>query len=178
MLALMSESLAPDTRSAISFTANQLFYEFAIHHHHYLAARRFRSEPLPDQDPEYQAHYASLVTSHNYAMLALTLCKVMEFHSAFRSHLRPDLREELDQINSRIARSRIIDYRNKFVGHLFDSRTKKPLDPDSIAKLWDALLGGQSEEDFRQWWWSTRKEPDLKSVGGLMVRIADSVAER
>jgi hypothetical protein len=174
----MNDFYAPDAKSAIRYTSRQLFYELAIHHHHYLTTRRFRTEAIPGQDPEYQAHYANLVTSHNYAMLALTLCKVMEFHSAFRTRLQPGLRDELDKINSRIARSHIIDYRNKFVGHLFDSRTKLPLEPETIAKLWDALLEGQSEEEFRRWWWSKSDEPDLKSVAGLMVRIADSLDER
>lgn len=174
----MDDLHKPDTKSAIRFTSRQLFYELAIHHHHYLATRRFRAEEMLGQDPEYQAHYANLVTSHNYAMLALTLCKVMEFHSAFRFELQSPFRDELDKINSRIARSRIIDYRNKFIGHLFDSETRQPLESGTIAKLWDTLLAGQSEEEFRRWWWSTRQEPDLKSVAGLMVRIADSLDKR
>jgi hypothetical protein len=149
-----------------------------MHHHNYIMARRLKDEPLPGQDPGYQAHYFRLVISHNYAMLALTLCKVMEFHAAFRSQLSNDLKEELDQINSRLAQSRILDYRNKYVGHLFDRKTRQPLPQTAILSYWEALLEGQSEEQFRAWWWSTRQEPELKSVAGLMARITDSLHER
>jgi len=174
----MSNNAAPEVRESIRFTSRQLFYEMAMHHHHYIVTRQLSGRELPGRDPADQAQYFRIVVSHNYAMLALTLCKVMEFHSAFRSYLAPDLREELDVINSRLARSRILDYRNKFVGHLFDSKTRQPLDQNAISSYWQALLEGQSEEDFRRWWWSNRQESDLKSVGGLLVRIADSVDGR
>lgn len=164
--------------ATIETVARQLFHELAMHHHHYILARRFKNQPLPGQDPAYKDHYFGLVVSHNYAMLAMTLCKVMEFHGAFRPELPTELRSELDAINSRLARSRILDYRNKYVGHLFDAKTKNPLDPAAIIGYWEALLEGQSEEEFRAWWWSTIREPELKSVAGLMVRIADSQHER
>jgi hypothetical protein len=136
-------------------------------------AREFKNRDLLGQSETNKAAYLKLLISHNYAMFVITLCKVMEFHSAFRKYLPPGIRDELDAINSRIARSRILDYRNKFVGHLFDSKTRKPLEPDAIMRYWDALLEGQTEEEFRCWWWSTIREPELTSVAGLMVRIAD-----
>jgi hypothetical protein len=174
----MGSTLNSETKASIGIISRQIFYELAMHHHHYIMAGRFRNEELPGQDPEYQAHYFRLVVSQNYGMLALTLCKVMEFHTAFRSQIVADLRDELDSVNSRLARSRILDYRNKYVGHIFDRRTKKPLHPTAILGYWEALLEGQDEEQFRAWWWSTRREPELRSVAGLMVRIADSLGER
>ena len=174
----MPNTTTSETKESLRFTSRQLFYELAMHHHHYIVTKQLTARELPGQTPADQAEYFHTVVSHNYAMLALTLCKVMEFHSAFRSHLSPDLRGELDTINSRIARSRILDYRNKFVGHLFDSKTRRPLDPNMMVKYWEALLEGQSENEFRRWWWSTREESDLTSVAGLMVRIADSVHGR
>jgi hypothetical protein len=169
----MCSILNPDVKAALIFTSDQLFHELMMHHHNYLLAKRFKNEDLHGVDPRYKETYFKHVESHNYAMLALTLCKVMEFHSAFRTHLPTDLRDELDSINARVARSRILHYRNKFVGHLFDSKTKLPINPKAIADYWKVLLDGQSEEEFRCWWWSTRNEPDLKSVAGLMARIED-----
>ena len=162
----------------LSFTARQIFLELAMHHHSYIMARDFERRELPGQSDANKAAYLSSVVSHNYAMLAITLCKVMEFHSAFRKHLPPEMKTELDTINSRIARSRILDYRNKFVGHLLDRKTGKPLNPNAIIEYWEALLEGQTEEEFRRWWWSTIREPELTSVAGLMVRIADMPNER
>jgi len=166
---------APDVKEALRFTSRQLFFELAMHHHNYIVTQQLQARQLPGQTSNDQARYFRTVVSHNYAMLALTLCKVMEFHGAFRQYLPESLRSELDAINSRIARSRILNYRNKFVGHLLDSKTKKPLDPGDIVSYWEALLDSQSEEEFRRWWWSTRQESDLNSVAGLMVRISDSV---
>lgn len=174
----MPDTPASDVKESLRFTSRQLFYELAMHHHHYIVTKQLSGRELPGQTPTAQAEYFRTVVSHNYAMLALTLCKVMEFHSAFRSYLPSDIRAELDAINSRIARSRILDYRNKFVGHLFDSKTRQPLDPNVIAEYWQVLLEGQSEDEFRRWWWSTRQESDLTSVAGLMVRIADSIGGR
>lgn len=149
-----------------------------MHHHNYLITLRLKHEELADQDPAYIAHYFQLVVSHNYAGLALTLCKVMEFHNAFRDYLPEALRSELNFVNARLARSRILEYRNKYVGHLFDRKTKKPLDHQTISNYWTALLEGQNEEAFRAWWWSVRSEPELTSVAGIMARIADYAIER
>jgi len=169
-------AVVPDseTAAALHFTSRQIFFELAMHHHHYIMARELRNRELPGQSEAKRAAYLKLVISQNYAMLVITLCKVMEFHRAFREYIPDSMRGELDAINSRIARSRILEYRNKFVGHLFDLRTRKPLDPNVIMNYWEALLEGQAEEDFRRWWWSTIHEPELTSVAGLMVRIADS----
>ena len=170
----MSRVPDPETAAALRFTSRQIFHELTMHHHSYIMAKGLKNRDLPGQSEANMAAYLKLVTSHNYAMLAITLCKVMEFHGAFREYLPTEMRKELDAINSRIARSRILDYRNKFVGHLFDSKTKKPLERDAIMKYWEALLEGQAEEDFRRWWWSTIREPELTSVAGLMVRIAEA----
>lgn len=174
-LGLMPSLPTADVKNTLRFTSRQLFFELAMHHHNYIVTQQLRERELPGQTSEDQARYFRTVVSHNYAMLALTLCKVMEFHGAFRHYLPDQLRDELDAINSRVARSRILNYRNKFVGHLFDVRTKKPLEPGDIVSYWEALLEGQSEDEFRHWWWSTRQESDLKSVAGLMIRISDSV---
>jgi hypothetical protein len=169
----MSSPLDPKTRAALRFTARQIFHELAMHHHNYLMAEAFTYQELPGQSQKNKAYYLRLVVSHNYAMLVITLCKVMEFHKAFRTILPPELKSELDAINSRIARSKILDYRNKFVGHLFDSKTREPLAQDAILKYWETLVGEQTQEEFRRWWWSTIREPELSSVAGLMIRIAD-----
>jgi hypothetical protein len=167
-----------DTRTALRLTSDQIFQELAMHHHSHIMARDFKNRNLPGQTPEVIAEYSRMVASHNYAMLAITLCKVMEFHKAFRIYLPAGLRAELDTINSRIAQSRILEYRNKVVGHLFDRKTGKPLDVHTIVKYWEALVGNQTEEEFRRWWWSTIHEPELVSVAGVMVRIAGTRYER
>jgi hypothetical protein len=178
VLALMNFVPEQPRTSVMKLLARQLFHELAMHHHNYVLTNRSRNEDLPGQDPEYLAHYFRLVTSHNYAMLALTLCKVMEFHTSFRRDLTEVHRAELDKINSRIARSKILEFRNRYVGHLFDKKTKMPLEPNAITAYWDALLDGQTEQQFRIWWWSTIREPELTSIAGLLVRIADHDYER
>lgn len=167
-----------ETSEAMRFTAHQLFHELAAHYHSYMLTQQLKDQELPGQSSDAQAHYFGIIVPYNYAMLALTLCKVMEFHTAFRRYLPDDLRAELDAINSRISKSGIINYRNKYVGHLFDKKTGKPLRLDKIMDYWNALLDSQTEEQFRKWWWSTRQEPSLKSVAGVMVLIVESIDER
>jgi hypothetical protein len=121
-----------------------------------------------------QLFYELAMHHHNYLMAQRV--KNEDLPGQEPDHLA--LRAELDLVNSRLARSRILDYRNKYVGHLFDRKTQRPLHPTAILSYWEALLDGQNEEQFRAWWWSIRQEPELRSVAGLMARIADSLHER
>lgn len=171
----MERTLDSETKETMKFTAHQLFHELTAHYHNYMLAQQLQDRELPRQSSDAQALYLGIIAPQNYAMLVLTLCKVMEFHTAFRQYLKDDLRTELDAINSRISKSGILSYRNKYVGHLFDKKTGKPLDPQKVLRYWDALLDGQTEAQFRKWWWSTRQEPELKSVAGVMVRIVKSM---
>ena len=63
-------------------------------------------------------------------------------------------------LNSPVS-SILADYRNKFVGHLFDKKTGKPLnEPDGNHENWGSISEGQTEEEFCQWWWSTTVNPN------------------
>ena len=134
--------------------ARQLLIELLAHSHSFIRDKTL-SESAPDLPPEDKALYFQIIKSQTYLGLALTFCKYSEFHARYRRLLSPELAEKSNAINSRIKKSKILDLRNKFVGHLLDAKTGKPLPPQKIGEYYGSILGPDTEDQFNKWWWSS-----------------------
>ena len=122
----------------MAILAQRIFNELAIHNHYSLTTDGFREWKLKAPDTHI---YWSLVDVHNFTMLAITLCKVIEFHAKFRRHLPHHLLAVFDSINSRLVTAGIQDFRNKFSGHLLDRNTGQPLRQEELESYMSRLLG-------------------------------------
>ena len=137
--------------------ARQLLLELLVHSHNLIRDQQI-SDFAPDLPASDKEMYFQIVKSQTYLALALTFCKFSEFHTKYRKRFPGHLIVHFDRINSRIAKSKILDLRNKFVGHLFDSKTGRPLPPEKIGEFYGTMFGTDTEDQFKKWWWSDLKE--------------------
>ena len=167
-----------DKKATMAYLSHMLFNELAIHHHNFLLAEKMRNWNLSVPEKE---RYWEIVDWHNFTMLAITLCKFMEFHKGFRPHLPGPLLRVFDNFNSQLIASGVQDFRNKFAGHIFDNKTGLPLTSTQLNDHVQRLVAGRSNEEFRKWWWHQRGEPQTASIAGSLValrlHIADSMSE-
>ena len=161
----------------LAICSQNLFFELAAHAHHFKITNHLKAAEftrIPSNDQEF---YFNTVQSLNYSSLFITLCKVMELPRAFREILPENLKIRADLINSRLARSKILDFRNKYAGHLFDVTTKRPIQRDKLVEYIATLVHEDSEEQFRQWWWSNLGEPQ-DSVASTIHEIRIFAADK
>lgn len=170
----MPESSALAEDNEMVHCARQLLLELLVHSHNLIRDQHF-SDLAPELPADDKAMYFQIVKSQTYLGLALTFCKFSEFHRRYRAQLPANLVDRFDRINSRIAQSKILDLRNKFVGHMFDGKTGKLLPPDKVGEFYGSILGTDNEEQFKAWWWSERR--DLRSGTSMTAVLFQLMAQ-
>jgi hypothetical protein len=82
--------------------------------------------------------------------LVLALYKFVEFHQRFHEVIPPEHRQACKTLLREIAQKGVEQFRNKCVGHIWDSEHRRPLIHSEIMKRLDRLTAGNMPE-FLNW---------------------------
>lgn len=154
--------------------SNRIMGELAIHRHHSMIARGMKNWKTPTLLAMGHSYWA-IVEQHNTTMLAVTLCKVMELHKAYRNHIPEPYRSRMDSINSDLLRRQIPILRNKYCGHIWDKRTKQPISFSELANLVQKFINGRTTEEVENWYWCSSGNIADGSIGGTLEALRDEL---
>ncbi|HYA12737.1 MAG TPA: hypothetical protein VEF33_00190, partial [Syntrophales bacterium] len=80
----------------------------------------------------------------------LGLSKFLEFYGAYHDLIPKDCKERCKNIKKGIEAKKIYDFRSKYVAHLIDKETGRPLDLDQLD-YYVASIFGEDERHFILW---------------------------
>ena len=108
--------------------------------------------------------------------LILELTKWAEFYKKFHYLIPIELKEQAKQIMRTIEERKIIDFRNKCVGHIWDNETNRPLVHSEIMERLNIITNNDIPEFLR---WLNNLDPNQyqNSVAGISEAIRDKIAD-
>jgi hypothetical protein len=74
--------------------------------------------------------------------LVLTLCKFVEFYQRFKSVIPPEYQDRCKALLGAIDQKGVVDFRHKYVGHIWDKDRKRPLMHSEILAHLDQMTDG------------------------------------
>ena len=107
--------------------------------------------------------------------LVLGLTKWAEFYKKFNHLIPSDLKDDAKQILKTIERRKVIAFRNKCVGHIWDKETNRPLTNSEIMAMLNTMTGNDIRGFLR---WVNNPDPSEypKSVAGISEAIRNNIA--
>ena len=109
--------------------------------------------------------------STNMNSVILALCKWVEFYHSYAQTIPGDFTEENRKLKKTLDRLEIVDFRNKFIGHIVDRKTKSPLSVDEANEYYNKITGGNRKQ-FLRWLNDPKSNNDIV---GLFERTRDSL---
>lgn len=86
-----------------------------------------------------------------FSFLFLTLCKYIEFYDQYKSKINKLITDgKPKEIRNHLVKLKIRDYRNNFVGHILDDKTKQPLSLDDHQAFFDGI--DKQHKSFYAFW--------------------------
>lgn len=172
----LSSHMSANRQKAIELAAlaNRIMGELAIHRHHSMIARGMKNWKTPALLAQGQSYWA-IVEQHNTTMLAVTLCKVIELHKAYRTYMPEPHRSRMDAINSDLLRRQVPILRNKYCGHIWDKHTKQPISLSELANLVQKFINGRTIEEVENWYWCSTGNLIDGSIGGALEALRNEL---
>lgn len=78
--------------------------------------------------------------------IILALCKYLEFYKAYRDVIPEEHLDSHGEINSKLCSLNITMFRNKFIGHVLDGKTKEPLSDKEANDFYHRLTEGNVDQ--------------------------------
>jgi hypothetical protein len=75
----------------------------------------------------------------------LSLCKFVEFYDHYHSIIPEDCKQQFKGAVREINKKGIIEFRNKYIGHILEKRTGRPLDLINIETYLHRIYGNDDE---------------------------------
>lgn len=85
-----------------------------------------------------------------YSQILLGLSKFTEFYKAYHDIIPTDCRTPCKNIMKIIKNKGIYEFRSKYVAHLIDEKTGRPLNLDKLEEYLDGIFG-EDETKFIRW---------------------------
>ena len=82
--------------------------------------------------------------------LILNLCKVIEFWKRYKSLVPNDLKEQFKSLVKTLEGKKVTEFRNKYIGHIWDDELKRPLVHSEVIRKIENLCEGDPES-FLNW---------------------------
>lgn len=124
-------------------------------------------------DDETQVTSLIAVNKMCLSYLIITLNKWLEFYDKYLNVLPNNLRQECKALTREIKRRKVVEFRNKCVGHIWDKSTKRPLYNSEINERLGNIIG-DSISDFLYW----INNPDGNEYPKTVVSIIEAVRDQ
>ncbi len=111
-----------------------------------------------------------------FSHLALSLFKLLEFWDRYHQLLPERHHGELKELNKKIRKKGIKNFRDKVSGHILDKESKKPLTPSEIMNLLEGLIG-EHADTFLNWINNPSNNTYPNTVVSIVETIRDSIAQ-
>lgn len=82
--------------------------------------------------------------------LILSLCKTIEFWKRYRSIVPDELKGQFKTLVKTLENKKVPDFRNKYIGHIWDDDSKRPLVHSEIIEKIDIICEGDLD-GFLTW---------------------------
>jgi len=109
--------------------------------------------------------------------IALAFAKVEEFWEHYHDIIPPDCRDECKKVLKEIRERKIKNFRNRCVGHIWDSKAKRPLRHSEVI----AGIEQMSKSDFHgflKWVNDPRGNAYPNTVVSIVETVRDKLAEK
>jgi hypothetical protein len=108
---------------------------------------------------------------HSQTLLGLS--KFLEFYDAYHDLIPTECKEHCKNIKKGIEAKKIYDFRSKYVAHLIDKSTGRPLDPDQLDHYVRNIFG----DDERHFilWVNDQKKKFPETVVSVLERTRDGI---
>ena len=80
--------------------------------------------------------------------LILNLCKVIEFWKRYKSVVPTNLKEPFKSLVKTLEGRKVTEFRNKYIGHIWDDELNRPLVHSKIIRKIDILCDGAYQQFF------------------------------
>lgn len=108
--------------------------------------------------------------------LILGLTKWAEFYKKFHDLIPSELKEPAKEIILTIENRKIIEFRNKFIGHIWDNETNRPLVHSEIMERLDKITN-YDIQGFLGWLNNPDPNQYQNSVAGISEAIRDKIVD-
>jgi len=105
--------------------------------------------------------------------LVLALTRTRELWLNYSNIVPGELHKEFVAIVQRIEKSGAVKFRNKFVGHIMDNDTNRPLNGAEIDQRFNKVIDGNFDEFLI--WMNQQSDPERKSVAQFLERVRDGL---
>ena len=85
-----------------------------------------------------------------YSHLFVTLSKFVEFYKRYKAMIPDDCRQPWKAAQQQLVDRGVVDFRNKYVGHIWDRDTGRPLTVAEVTSRLEGIVGGD-EVEFLHW---------------------------
>jgi hypothetical protein len=106
--------------------------------------------------------------------LFLALCKWAEFYDAFHDLIPDAYRKGARDLRDVVKKRRIVDFRNRFVGHILDKRKGRPLTLGEIDESVEAIVRGDQDAFVR---WCNDRNPVANLYPDTVVGIIETIRD-
>ena len=104
----------------------------------------------PDVTSRLKPSTVACVDRFSLGYLFLTLDKWTEFYDRFHRVIPDDCRSECKSLRKEIRRRKIKEFRNTFIGHIWDKKRGRPLTETEIEAAANGIVEGD-QEAFSTW---------------------------
>ncbi len=131
---------------------------------------RYKSKELSDIQ-------LSAVERMCFSHLALSLFKLLEFWERYHQLLPERHHADLKELNKKIRKKGVENFRNKVSGHILDKKSQEPLKPAEITNLLEGLIG-EHADTFLNWINNPSANTYPNTVVSIVETIRDSIARQ
>ncbi len=125
---------------------------------------------------EFNVEQLSAVQRMCFSHLALSLFKLSEFWEHYHQLLSEKHHADLKELNRKVCKKGVKDFRNKISGHIWDKKSQKPLMPSEMTDFYDRLIGDHADI-FLSWINNPSDNTYPNTVVSVVETIRDSIAQ-
>lgn len=107
-----------------------------------------------------------------YFHLILLLAKWVEFYEKYSSTIPDDCIQECRALTNEIRKLKIPMFRNKYIGHVWDKDTKRPLSSNEISGYMKQITKGD-QAAFLRWINDAHNDQYPKTVVSIISHVRD-----
>lgn len=107
-----------------------------------------------------------------YFHLILLLAKWAEFYDKYRSVIPADCANECRALNKKIKAIGVVEFRNKYIGHIWNNDTKQPLSSKDVSSYMETITAGDGAA-FLRWVNDSGDNSYSLTVVGIISHIRD-----
>jgi hypothetical protein len=105
--------------------------------------------------------------------LALALCKCKEFWERYHDLVVEEYRLEFTGLLKELSRRNVIDFRNRYAGHIWDKKKHRPLFNSEVMSYFDSFSADRSLYTFLDW----LNKPNGNEFPSTVVSIVESLRD-